>query len=392
MLWVDKHRPHTLTELDYHKDLSERLHRIARSGEMPHILMCGPSGAGKSTRVRALLRDIFGASVDTVKVETKSVAPNPNTPSNTVDIQVVTSNHHLQVTPADLGRKDRAVVMQLIKEVASHPPLGGHGFKVVVIEEAGALSNEAQAALRRTMERYMKTCRIVLLADSASKIIPPLRSRCLPIRVGAPTFEEVISVLAKVATAEGVKLAPELASKIAEKSGRDMRRAMLLLEMVQMQANASSLSKDVQLPEEAWQTAIAKVAKKILQEQSPRMAMEVRGNIYELLLACLPADFILKVSHSLSADRSPQPASLSAPKIFAPIPSARLLVRWASMPSSSPAFDRATDKAPEIYLYAGDGESEKGSISVRTDDAESPRRSRLTQTACCERHLEGWLS
>ncbi|CAJ1433517.1 unnamed protein product, partial [Effrenium voratum] len=236
MLWVDKHRPHTLTELDYHKDLSERLHRIARSGEMPHILMCGPSGAGKSTRVRALLRDIFGASVDTVKVETKSVAPNPNTPSNTVDIQVVTSNHHLQVTPADLGRKDRAVVMQLIKEVASHPPLGGHGFKVVVIEEAGALSNEAQAALRRTMERYMKTCRIVLLADSASKIIPPLRSRCLPIRVGAPTFEEVISVLAKVATAEGVKLAPELASKIAEKSGRDMRRAMLLLEMVQMQA------------------------------------------------------------------------------------------------------------------------------------------------------------
>lgn len=294
MLWVDKHRPKTLEELDYHSGLNERLKRIAGSGEMPHLLICGPSGAGKSTRVHALLHALYGPGVETVKVETKTVAPNPNTPSNTVDIQVVTSNYHLQVTPADLGRKDRAVVMQLIKEVASHTNLGTHGFKVVVIEEAGALSSDAQAALRRTMERYMKTCRIILLTDSASKIIPPLRSRCLPIRVGAPSHEEIVKVLQKVAGAEKVKLAPELAAKIAESSGRDVRRALLQMETVQMQANASTLGKDVNIPSEAWQTAIEKVAKKILQEQSPRMAMEVRGNMYELLLACLPPDFILK--------------------------------------------------------------------------------------------------
>ncbi|CAE8707371.1 unnamed protein product, partial [Polarella glacialis] len=174
MLWVDKHRPKTLAEMDYHKDLSARLQRIAVSGEMPHMLICGPSGAGKSTRVHALLREIYGQGAEMVKVETRTVAPNPNTPSNTVDIQVVVSNHHLQLTPSDIGRKDRAVVMQLIKEVASHPPLGGHTFKVVVIDEAGSLSSDAQAALRRTMERYMKTCRIILLSDSASKIIPPL--------------------------------------------------------------------------------------------------------------------------------------------------------------------------------------------------------------------------
>jgi len=241
-----------------------------------------------------LLREIYGAGVDTVKVETKSIAPNPNAPSNTVDIQVVTSNHHLQVTPSDIGRKDRAVVMQLIKEVASHPPLGGHTFKVVVIEEAGALSTDAQAALRRTMERYMKTCRIILCTDSASKIIPPLRSRCLPLRIGAPSAMDVQQVLQKVASAEGVKLAPELAGKIAEKAGRDMRRAILLMEMVHTQAGGTTLSKEANLPVEAWQTAIDKVARKILQEQSPRMAMEVRGNLYELLLACLPPDFIMK--------------------------------------------------------------------------------------------------
>merc|ERR1719217_1427180 len=196
------------------------------------MLFVGPSGAGKSTRVHAMLGELYGPGVDAVKVETRTVAPNPNTPSNTVDIQVIVSNYHLQLTPSDVGNKDRAVVMQLIKEVAAHPPLGKHSFKVVVIDEAGTLTAQAQAALRRTMERYMKSCRIILLCDSASKIIPPLRSRCLAIRVGAPSNEEVQGVLRKVAAKESLQLAPELASRIAEKAGRDLRRAILILESI----------------------------------------------------------------------------------------------------------------------------------------------------------------
>jgi replication factor C subunit 3/5 len=294
LLWVDKHRPKSLDELDYHAGLTDRLKCIAKSGEMPHLLVSGPSGAGKSTRVQALLREIYGQGAEMIKVETRSVAPNPNVPSNTVDIQVVVSNYHLSVTPSDIGNKDRAVIMQLIKEVAEHQHLGTHAFKVVVIEEAGCLSNDAQAALRRTMERYMKSCRIILTCDTVSKIIAPLRSRCLPIRVAAPSVNEVTEVLMKTATKESVKLAPEFAQKIAETTNRDMRRAMLMLETAHAQANSSSLGKELTCPRESWEAAVDKVARKILSDQSPRMAMEVRGNVYELLAACLPPDFILK--------------------------------------------------------------------------------------------------
>jgi len=292
LLWVDKHRPKSLDELDYHPELSTRLKAMAATGNPPHMLFVGPSGAGKSTRVHALLRELYGTGVDAIKVETKSVAPNPSTPSNTVDIQVVVSNYHLALTPSDVGNKDRAVVMQLIKEVASHPPLGAQTFKVVVIDEAGTLTGQAQAALRRTMERYMKTCRIILLCDSASKIIPPLRSRCLAVRVGAPTNEEVQGVLQKVAAKESLKLAPELAFKIAEKANRDLRRAVLILESIHAQGNA--FTKDTALPQEGWEAAVEKISRKILQEQSPKCAMEVRGMLYELMAACLPSDFILK--------------------------------------------------------------------------------------------------
>jgi replication factor C subunit 3/5 len=182
--------------------------------------------------------------------------------------------------------------MQLIKEVAAHPPLGGHSFKVVVIDEAGTLTGQAQAALRRTMEKYMKTCRIILLTDSASKIIPPLRSRCLAVRVGAPSSEDVQQVLQKVAAKESLKLDTQLAARIADKANRDLRRALLILESVHAQGN--QFTKDTALPVEGWEGAIDRIAKKVLQEQSPKCAMEVRGMLYELLAACLPSDFILK--------------------------------------------------------------------------------------------------
>ena len=64
-------------------------------------------------------------------------------------------------------------------------------FKVVVLSEVDRLSRQAQAALRRTMEKYTAACRLILCCNSASRVIEPVRSRCLGIRVAAPSHEEV---------------------------------------------------------------------------------------------------------------------------------------------------------------------------------------------------------
>jgi DNA polymerase III, delta subunit len=62
---------------------------------------------------------------------------------------------------------------------------------VVVINEADLLTRDAQAALRRTMEKYMSNLRIILCANSTSRLIAPIKSRCLLVRVAAPSIEEV---------------------------------------------------------------------------------------------------------------------------------------------------------------------------------------------------------
>lgn len=87
----------------------------------------------------------------------------------------------MKVNPSDVGIYDRVVIQELIKTVASaqqiHIPSatsdssGPAPFKVVVITEVDRLSKDAQHALRRTMEKYMATCRIILMANSTSKVI-----------------------------------------------------------------------------------------------------------------------------------------------------------------------------------------------------------------------------
>merc|ERR1719336_841961 len=120
------------------------------------------------------------------------------------------------MNPGDAGIYDRLVVQEVIKEIASSHTLNsnkGRSFKVVFLKEVDKLTKPAQHGLRRTMEKYMATCRIILCCESVSKVIDPLRSRCLAIRVPSPPTQEVINTLQYVAKQEGVALPDKLAEK-----------------------------------------------------------------------------------------------------------------------------------------------------------------------------------
>lgn len=119
-LWVDKHRPNTLSKLSIHNDITERLVQLAKSDEIPHLLVFGPPGAGKKTRVLCLLREIFGSGAEKVKIEHKSFK---NASNKAIEITTLGSNYHIECNPSDVGTNDRFVVQNIIKEIASHSSL-----------------------------------------------------------------------------------------------------------------------------------------------------------------------------------------------------------------------------------------------------------------------------
>jgi replication factor C subunit 3/5 len=80
------------------------------------------------------------------------------------------------------------------------------------------------------MEKYTSSMRLILCCNSLSKIIAPVRSRCLLMRVGRPDVDEVVRVLQDVSKKEGFHLPKELAANIAQHAERNMRSSLLSLE------------------------------------------------------------------------------------------------------------------------------------------------------------------
>ena len=155
-----------------------------------------------------------------------------------LEFTLVSSNYHLEITPSDVGSYDRVVIQDLLKEVAQTQQVdlaAKQRFKVVVINEADHLTRDAQAALRRTMEKYSPNLRLILLANSTSNIIAPIRSRCLLVRVAAPSVQEIETVLKAVGEKEGLKADAGLEQRLAKECGRNLRRALLMYEAVHAQ-------------------------------------------------------------------------------------------------------------------------------------------------------------
>lgn len=163
----------------------------------------------------------------------------------------------------------------------------------VLLTEVDNLSKQAQAGLRRTMEKYSSQCRIILLCNSPSKIIDPVRSRCLGIRIPAPAHEDIANILVAVAKKESCQCPMELAMKVSLHSDRNLRRALLMLEALKVQIASPQLQAGQVVPLPDWELYICKIARDILQEQSPSKVLAVRDMLYELLTNCIPADVIM---------------------------------------------------------------------------------------------------
>ena len=223
MLWIEKYRPETFDTLLGQSSAAKQLTAYAEAGNLPHLMVVGRSGVGKTAALEIFSRGFY----------TESPAEN----TTVLPVSVMFSQGHTYFAEnerfAHLYQKGKSVLANfkyIVKWHASLKPLSAP-FRIIIFDGAGDLPKDAQAALRRIMERYSQTCRFIFVTNTIASLIDPIRSRCVPLYF-LPIEDDVMTThLRTILDAEGCSVSDDMLEMIVLGAKGDVRKAVMWLEL-----------------------------------------------------------------------------------------------------------------------------------------------------------------
>ncbi|XP_034949430.1 replication factor C subunit 5 isoform X1 [Chelonus insularis] len=200
--WVEKYRPSTLNDLISHEDIIRTINKFIDENHLPHLLLYGPPGTGKTSTILACAKKLY-------------------TPAQF-------NSMVLELNASD----DRGIgsVRGQILSFASTGTMYKSGFKLIILDEADAMTNDAQNALRRIMEKYTDNVRFCIICNYLSKIIPALQSRCTKFRFGPLSPDQILPRLEHVIKEENISVTEDGKKALMTLSGGDMRKVINVLQ------------------------------------------------------------------------------------------------------------------------------------------------------------------
>ncbi|KAL5635662.1 hypothetical protein ACGC1H_004458 [Rhizoctonia solani] len=208
--WVEKYRPQTIEDISAQEHAVAVLRKTLTSTNLPHMLFYGPPGTGKTSTILALSRQLFGPE-------------------------------HFRTRVLELNASDErgiSIVREKIKNFARQTPRAADAtsqypcppYKIIILDEADSMTQDAQAALRRIMENYAKITRFCLVCNYVTRIIEPLASRCSKFRFHSLDVSSTRLRLEHIVKTEGVDISPEAVSALISTSEGDLRRSITYLQ------------------------------------------------------------------------------------------------------------------------------------------------------------------
>lgn len=216
---VEKYRPATLADVSGHQDILATINKFVDSNRLPHLLLYGPPGTGKTSTVLALARRIYG--VKNMRQMVLELNASDDRGIDVVREQIKTFSSTKQIF-ASFPSKSATNGADSTGTLAN--------YKLIILDEADAMTSTAQMALRRIMEKYTANTRFCIIANYTHKLSPALLSRCTRFRFSPLKEPDIRRLVDIVIEKEDVNIAPDATNSLVTLSKGDMRRALNVLQ------------------------------------------------------------------------------------------------------------------------------------------------------------------
>jgi replication factor C small subunit len=258
VLWSVKYKPKDWNDFVGKDNTISQLKSLAESSVFANMIFYGPTGTGKTAAAELFskeilgdsfvanfkmlnIRDIWDIPITKAKRSVQDLAKLGRDERSELDEYMSVIFREAKATRNTRGRSGNPTRAELLSEAirffASTATVADEKVKILVLDEADALTSSMQQGLRRTMESYSDACRFILITPSLSGWSPAIISRSLTLNFPTPSDEVVQGLISDIAAKEHVTIDEPAVTTIAMESEGDLRRAINLLQITSTASN-----------------------------------------------------------------------------------------------------------------------------------------------------------
>lgn len=207
--WIEKYRPRKLDEMTQTDNLIDLFNNSISTRDMTHLLFYGPPGTGKTSAILAIGRELFKEHFHSRVIEFNA-----------------SDDRGINAVREKITNQAKKYVAETVSEDGTIIP----SYKIIILDEADSMTDEAQDALRVIIEKYSTVTRFCFICNYISKITDAIKSRCSTVYFKKLDNENVINKLNEIATKESMLLDKKILNIIIDVSNGDMRKAIMILQ------------------------------------------------------------------------------------------------------------------------------------------------------------------